>query len=228
MRKILTPDELATVRGSLDRGFADGSAPGWGRELLARALAAGSPMVRHPLGFVCIPVERGTPIGVCLHLWLPTLVRPEPSTSRVHAHSWKLTSHVLCGSLVHDQIQVRQTVHDPTHRVFSVKSMGLLDRLEPTSRLVTQRVAGSQSIPTGTTYELPAGEFHATGVQGMTATMVLAEAANAGPEYTLAAINQAAHSMPRQLCGAREAAAVRAAFGALSNPRPSIRLRGGL
>ncbi|MGH7749044.1 MAG: hypothetical protein ACREQ5_30405, partial [Candidatus Dormibacteria bacterium] len=43
---------------------------------------------RHPLGFVCLPVQRHGEYGICVHLWTEERPELELTTSPVHSHSW--------------------------------------------------------------------------------------------------------------------------------------------
>src|ERR1700754_5108927 len=92
--------------------------------------------VRHPLGFVCLPLERDGGDGVCLHLWSDTLAHAESTTSQIHCHSWDLVSHVLYGQMRNVHAVVTDAGADATHRVFEVVSGADGDRISPTSRTV--------------------------------------------------------------------------------------------
>src|ERR1700750_91948 len=76
---------------------------------------------RHPLGFVCIPIERSGDEGVCVHVWSESFPSVEPTTSVIHAHSWDLISHVLYGSVRNELIDVTDAPDDPTYRIFEVR-----------------------------------------------------------------------------------------------------------
>ncbi|MCQ0004164.1 hypothetical protein [Actinomadura madurae] len=71
------------IREQIRAGTAARTLPAWAEgvlgEILDGAAAEGSPApaVRHPLGFLCLPVERSGDLGVCLHIWTPE-VRPSP------------------------------------------------------------------------------------------------------------------------------------------------------
>ncbi|MFG1752504.1 hypothetical protein [Streptosporangium sandarakinum] len=72
---------------------------GWAGRVLRDIASGASPVagVRHPLGFLCLPLERTGEYGVCLHIWSGALPRAASTTSQIHCHSWDLVSHVLYG-----------------------------------------------------------------------------------------------------------------------------------
>ncbi|MEU6743302.1 hypothetical protein [Streptosporangium sandarakinum] len=72
---------------------------GWAGRVLRDIASGVSPVagVRHPLGFLCLPLERTGEYGVCLHIWSGALPRAASTTSQIHCHSWDLVSHVLYG-----------------------------------------------------------------------------------------------------------------------------------
>ncbi|NUS05534.1 MAG: hypothetical protein HOV97_23605, partial [Nonomuraea sp.] len=73
---------------SVFRRLRDGRARSWALEVLAGDEPPAA--VRHPLGFVCLPLERDGGEGVCLHLWSDSLQHAESTTSQIHCHSWDL------------------------------------------------------------------------------------------------------------------------------------------
>ncbi|MGH3828479.1 MAG: hypothetical protein ACRDQX_15110, partial [Pseudonocardiaceae bacterium] len=92
-----------TIYDNFHRAMRNGTAgrdiPQWASEVLGavaqnRTSVAG---VRHPLGFVCFPLERTGDAGVCVHVWSDSLARANLTTSTIHAHSWDLISYVLYG-----------------------------------------------------------------------------------------------------------------------------------
>ena len=138
------------------------------------------PGVRHPLGFVCVPLHRGSGVGLCLHMWPAggeTAETADPTTSQVHAHSWDLLSWVVCGCLGNQIVAVRDDAEHPTHRLFQVRSDGRGgDELRATDRLVTCAPGRPEWTGGGHPYTIPAGAFHATATppDGNAASLVLA------------------------------------------------------
>ncbi|WP_283135648.1 hypothetical protein [Rhizohabitans arisaemae] len=130
--------------------------------------------VRHPLGFLCLPIERSGEDGVCVHLWSPSLPEIEPTTSPVHAHSWDLLSHVLYGELRNNLFHIVDAPEGP-YRLFEVISGADEDEIRPTERLVSCRLAGSEIHRAGDTYSLPTGRFHTTEVEGTAVTLALGQ-----------------------------------------------------
>lgn len=163
----------------------------------ARALRA----VRHPLGFLCLPLLREGPRGVCVHLFDPdhaTAHDAEPW----HAHSWELRSHVLYGSVTNVPVLVTPSAGDPTHRVFEVRSgPGGVDEIVPTATLVRGEPGRERVNGPGETYTLPAGEFHATCTDGRTpaATLVLGRTVPGGTDLSLGPLDGPPRTMTRGL-----------------------------
>jgi hypothetical protein len=173
--------------------------------------------VRHPLGFLCLPVQRDGPLGVCVHLWNKQVEPADPTTSRVHSHSWDLMSFVLYGEVGNVVMRVDD---DPAgiQRIFEVHSHGDTDEIRATSRLVRCTERRRQLATVGRTYELLAGEFHESVLSGTeAATVVLGRSASAidlsvGPHDTRT------HHVVRQRCSSQETVrAVRVAMERLAN-----------
>lgn len=158
---------------------------------------------RHPLGFVCIPVERVEGRGVCVHVWSDDLPSATPTTSAMHAHSWDLVSYVLYGSVRNELIEVTDAPRDPTHQVFEVRSGTEADELIQTGRLVRCEVSAAQTRDRGDTYSLPAGVFHATVVRGEAATVALGSGRQSR-DLSLGAIGTRSHRVRRQRCDRQE------------------------
>jgi hypothetical protein len=122
--------------------------------------------VRHPLGFVCLPVLRDdSPAGICVHIWSDGDPGDRLATSNVHCHSWHLLSYVLSGT-VHNQTYDLADNIDGASQVFVVKSVGGTDDIIATDRRVDVKATGLRSFHTGEYYEMPAGQFHASPRRG--------------------------------------------------------------
>lgn len=193
----------------------------------SRALRA----VRHPLGFVCLPLLRDGPRGVCVHVFGPAEPdgppaaaprEPGPEVPRIHSHSWDLTSTVLYGRLGNRRVGVHEAEDRPTHRVFEVHSdPSGVDELRPTRRLVTCRPGAEQTSVRGQTYALPAGEFHTTVVTDgrPTATLVLGRTLPGRTDLSLGPLQAPGHRMVRRRCDAsRTARIARAALRRIHEP----------
>jgi hypothetical protein len=165
--------------------------------------------VRHPLGFVCLPLERDPEYGVCVHVWAPDLVRAEATTSTVHSHSWDLVSLVLYGQVVNSLSEVTEDVTNGTHRVFEVHSTGPADEIRATERRVRHRPAEQQPVGAGQVYRLPAGRFHTTRIDGdrRAATVVLGRAREQA-DLSLGALDTPSHRVVRQRCDREETRSV--------------------
>lgn len=181
-----------------------------------RALRA----VRHPLGFVCLPVLRDGPRGVCVHVFGPA--DPVLTDHQVHSHSWELTSTVLYGRLGNRRMGVREETERPTHRVFEVHSEPSgVDELRPTERLVHCRPGTEQTSSRGQTYDLPAGEFHTTVVPDgrPAATLVLGRTLPGRADLSLGPLQARGHRMVRALCDPHQTVRIaRAALRRIHEP----------
>jgi hypothetical protein len=198
----------------LENAILDGvgaeAVSGWVTAELA-GVAAGrrsTTAVRHPLGFLCLPLLRAGGRGVCVHLWTRTLARAYPTTSPAHAHSWDLVSYVLYGEVQNELVQVRDSPRRATHRIFEVRSDGDTDEILATGRLVRWDSTTAELTPGGQTYLLPAGEFHMTVIphEAETATIALGRTRAGAADLSLGGIDTGSHRVRRQRCTAAETA----------------------
>ncbi|MEV4739040.1 hypothetical protein [Streptomyces sp. NPDC049555] len=175
--------------------------------------------VRHPLGFLCLPVEREADRGVCVHVFDDDARRAAPAltTSPVHAHSWDLASCVLYGEVGNVRALVREDAHDPTHRLYEVHSTApaavgapawndtpAVDEIRPTTRLVRCTSDPQETSTAGEVYRLAAGQFHATVVPDGTraATLLLGRTRPGGADLTVGPVHGTTHRVVRQTCDA--------------------------
>lgn len=185
-------------------GTARRSLPHWAGGVLddivtgRRAIRA----VRHPLGFLCLPLERRGDLGVCLHIWSARLWRAHPTTSQVHSHSWDLYSYVLYGRLSNVPATITTGA---THRIFEVVSRGDMDEIRATPRTV-HYTAGPPGVQrAGDTYTLPAGMFHSTEITGDdAATVALGQMSADAADLSLGALTTGTHRVRRQHCDGPE------------------------
>jgi len=199
----------ATIETAIRRGTAADWIPSWALGLLRdiadgrRDLAA----VRHPLGFLCLPVQRTGGHGVCVHVWTPTL-QPSLTTSQVHSHSWDLISYVLYGTLRNQRIRVTEAGTAATHRIFEVRSHGDTDELHATTRLVSCEPEAAREYGAGCVYSLPAGEFHTTVVPGAqeVATVALGRSRPDAEDLSVGPLDARSHAITRSRCGPPETA----------------------
>ncbi|WP_031159918.1 hypothetical protein [Streptosporangium roseum] len=190
-------------------GTARGSLPGWAGEVLEAIGSGASPVVgvRHPLGFLCLPLERTEEHGVCVHIWSGTLPRADATTSQIHCHSWDLVSHVLYGRVENVRADIGDATTGVTHRVFEVLSDAEGDRIRPTPRTVRCAPGVSEVYGPGQTYTLPAGVFHASVIPGgEAATIALGRGRPGRSDLSLGPPGLGAHLVPRHRCDARETA----------------------
>ncbi|MEO3743336.1 hypothetical protein [Plantactinospora sp. B5E13] len=169
--------------------------------------------VRHPLGFICLPIDRSGDDGVCVHLWAADRPATAPVTSGMHSHSWDLLSQVLYGEVRNEIIEVTESAVAPTHRVHEVRSRGDLDEIRPTPRLVRARLGAVERHAAGATYALSAGSFHTSEVpDGAEAvTVALGRTAPGTHDLSLGPLHGRVEQSRRVRCDAVETA--RAARG---------------
>jgi hypothetical protein len=183
------------------------AATGWARRLLRGALDGAQRVraVRHPLGFVCLPVVRDGPDGVCVHWWHGAAAA-RLTTEAIHAHSWDLLSFVLYGTLRNDTIRVVDDKVAPTHRVFEVHSLaGGRDELRGTTRTVRVGPVEAVSNAGGSSYRVGSGEFHRSAlVEPEVATLVFGRTRPGAVDLTLAPLDTADHGTRRESCDAAQ------------------------
>ena len=199
----------AKIETAIRRGTAADWVPRWALGLL-RDIAGGRrdlTAVRHPLGFLCMPVQRIGGHGVCVHVWTPAL-QPSLTTSQVHSHSWDLTSYVLYGTLRNQRIRVAEAGAAATHRIFEVRSHGDTDELHATTRLVSYEPEAAREYGAGRVYFLPAGEFHTTVVPGAqeVATVALGRSRPHAEDLSVGPLDARSHAITRSRCGPPETA----------------------
>ena len=193
------------LQNEIDRGTAISTIPAWAGSVL-RAVADGTlriTAVRHPLGFLCLPMERSGELGVCLHLWSPQLTTSGSSTSQVHCHSWDLLSFVLYGQVSN----VLGRIEDgTTHRIFEVTTVGDQDMIRATDRIVGYRPERLDRYSAGETYSLPVGAFHSTVIEGSgeAATVALGRMVRSRSDLSLGPPEVPSHTQRRHLCGDAE------------------------
>lgn len=194
-----------TYRRALD-ALTGGRARAWALEALAEP--ARLTAVRHPLGFLCLPLERDGAEGVCLHLWSGGFPHAESTTSQIHCHSWDLVSHVLYGQMRNVHANVTDAGAGATHRVFEIVSGASGDRVEPTSRTVRHSTGLVEVFGAGDTYTLAAGRFHSSMVPegGEAATIALGRGRPGGHDLSLGPLTTPAHHVARRTLDAGQTA----------------------
>ncbi|WP_433324816.1 hypothetical protein [Spirillospora sp. CA-294931] len=197
------------IEDEIAAGTAGVSLPVWARQVLDDVAEGRSDLaaVRHPLGFLCLPVERAGELGVCLHIWSPELRPVATTTSGVHCHSWDLVSFVLYGTLRNVRARLSDTVPNlrpelggATHRVFEVASRDGVDELRPTGRTVRCTPGDEATFTAGDSYTLPAGVFHSTLIEHGpdAATVALGRQTPGRGDLSLGPLDTTAHQMRRQ------------------------------
>jgi hypothetical protein len=206
--------EYSHLYENLERGGAGNSVPRLTNQLLWEVATGSLPItaIRHPLGFVCLPVLRQGNRGICVHFWTPRLAQAHPTTSAVHAHSWDLVSYVLFGQVRNEVMSVSRgepgsrQAGGAVYRVFEVHSRGDLDEIRATSRLVHCHEEKPQVSSAGETYSVPAGTFHATDIPAglETATVALGTSRAGSADLSLGNIAMPTHRVRRQQCDSEE------------------------
>ncbi|MEU9885784.1 hypothetical protein [Sphaerisporangium sp. NPDC051011] len=198
------------LHDELTSGVVSRSILRWATRLLEDVAAGRSAVraVRHPLGFVCLPVERGGARGVCVHLWSGDLPSAGNTTSEVHCHSWDLVSYVLYGQVRNELVGVTDRETGATHRVLEVVSAGGVDDIHPTGRTVTYTEGAAGVYRTGDVYTLPAGVFHRSVIpEGTdTATIALGDGRPGAADLSLGPLGTRSHRVTRERCDDEETA----------------------
>ncbi len=200
-----------SVRRAMRNGTAGRDIPRWAFGVLGEVAQHRTSIaaVRHPLGFVCLPVERTGEAGVCVHVWSERLARASPTTSTMHSHSWDLISYVLYGSVRNNVLDVNDVADAPddaAYRVFEVRSSGDADEVRETPRLVRYEIRAAGLSHRSDIYSLAGGVFHATVVQGEAATVALGRSRWAAMDLSLGGIDGKTHRVRRQHCDRDETA----------------------
>lgn len=198
-----------TIKQAIQAGHAPSTVPALCLPVLAKIADRTAPVraVRHPLGFLCLPVQRHGALGVCIHVWTSALPQATCTMSPVHSHSWDLASFVLYGSVGNRFMRVADDPQSGSYRVFEVRSYGEVDEMRATRRLVRCVEQDHRVACAGTTYYLAAGSFHESVLVGgaEAATVVLGRSVPAH-DLSLGRLDLATHRVVRQWCDARESA----------------------
>jgi hypothetical protein len=158
--------------------------------------------VRHPLGFLCLPVIRAGDDGVCVHVWLADRPPVEATTSPMHSHSWDLLSYVLYGEIHNETLTVEDDPDRPTHRIYEVRSHDDVDEIHATARLVRPATGAVDVHRPGGAYTLRAGHFHVTDVLPgqAAATVALGRMRRGAHDLSLGPVTGHTHVVRRQHC----------------------------
>ncbi|TDD82337.1 hypothetical protein E1293_16805 [Actinomadura darangshiensis] len=193
------------IREEIHAGTAARTLPAWAGRVLDDVLddveagRSSLPAVRHPLGFLCLPLERSGDLGVCLHIWTPEVLAAPSTTSPVHCHSWDLVSFVLYGTVRNVRMDVGDPSDGAARQVFEVISHDDVDELRATGRAVHCSPGPSSTHRTGESYTLPAGVFHSTLIEdGLdAATVALGRQSPGGGDLSLGPLDVPTHRVRR-------------------------------
>jgi hypothetical protein len=184
--------------------------------------------VRHPLGFLCLPVYRMRDEGVCIHVWGRRWPHASLTTSPAHCHSWDLLSWVLAGELHNQIVRVIDDPDSATHRVFVVDSSAAGDEIRATGRLVRHEIELTSTHRAGQRYRLPAGVFHQTLVpddEELVATIALGRGRPGALDRSLGGLGTGDHQVRRESCDARDTVALAAAVRDAVAPSGTLSLQ---
>lgn len=172
-----------------------------------RELAA----VRHPLGFLCLPIVREPDWGVCLHVWTERFPSVRPTTTGKHAHSWDLESLVLYGALGNTVFDLAPDDAVGRYQIAEIVGMPGIDLITPTGRRFECLEVSRKLISSGEVYRLRPGVFHETflGAETEVATLVLGRTRDL-PDLVLCPVGLRAHAVTRHVCTGDETRAVAA------------------
>jgi hypothetical protein len=195
-----------TVHRTLQDGVNSEAIYRWAVSALSEVATDHSQLVavRHPLGFICLPLERSGTRGVCVHWWTDRLAQAVPTTTTTHAHSWDLISFVLFGSLCNELVEVSDHGGLRRHRVFEVASGAGGDEIRRTNRLVSSQLRTRNLYRAGDVYTLSAGVFHRTTGTGQVATVALGNGRRDAADLVLGDLGTPSHRVRRQVCDRAE------------------------
>jgi hypothetical protein len=170
-----------------------------------RELAA----VRHPLGFLCLPIVRDPGWGVCIHVWTDRFPSAGPTTTGKHAHSWDLESLVLYGALGNAVLELTPDEAAGGYRIAEIASTSGTDAITPTGRRFACTEVSRSLVSSGEVYRLASGVFHETflGAATEVATLVLGRTGDQ-PDLVLCPVDLRAHVVTRRLCTGEDTRAI--------------------
>ncbi|GLX47440.1 hypothetical protein Shyhy01_03900 [Streptomyces hygroscopicus subsp. hygroscopicus] len=167
----------AELRALLASGTAD-ERLGRGCAEILRDIARGrlTPRgLRHPLGFLYVPLDRRPDSVLRLHLWPRRPWWSTLTTSPYHMHAWRLVSYVHRGAVRNTTVEVRAAADgDAEYRVFDIDGEGERDLLVPSEETVAVSSRATSTVRAGGLYGLDVGTFHCTSLLEGTAAVTLA------------------------------------------------------
>jgi hypothetical protein len=201
---IMTNDrDYEQIRDAIEQQAPSQRVLAWIERVVNDVVAGRLPIaaVRHPLGFVCLPVSRTDDDGACVHLWSPDWRPATLTTSTTHCHSWDLLSYVIHGRLRNRVVRVVDAPSVATHRVFEVRSGPAGDDIRATARLVRSEPGATSVHGTGDVYRLPAGVFHQSLPDAdVIATLAFGSGRPGATDLSLGALGSADHHVRREVC----------------------------
>lgn len=128
----------------------------------------------HGNGFIQVDLNDGGTKR--LHVWHRDIPRQVTATP-IHDHVFNMRSTVLLGTLIHDELRVRELVTNPengTHRIYrAVQEEGTQNTtLVPDEGTVVLDVVQHLVLGAGSLYTFPAFKLHTSDHRGLTATVM--------------------------------------------------------
>ncbi|TRV73109.1 hypothetical protein FKN01_28205 [Streptomyces sp. 130] len=160
------------------------------------------PVLRHPLGFLYVQLDRRPDSVLRLHLWPEVSAWEILTTSPYHMHAWDLISYVHQGDMTNTVVGAAPCLDDPEYRVFDILGEGAVDVLTPTEELVRTHRESRETIRAGMFYRIDAGKYHAsrTAASGWAVSTALVTRVPGGEERALGPLSLKAHRTRRQVC----------------------------
>jgi hypothetical protein len=168
--RLLEPPESAAAREGRQLELAERT-----RLEYHEAYGRGNQLRVHGNGFVQFDLADDG--SRRLHVWDESVPRQETATP-VHDHVFAMRSTVLCGKLLHTELEaLPPRPHDTARSLYAVheavQEEGTQNtELRPTGEVVRLRHGRRLALHAGETYEFPAGRFHTSGHRGLTATVM--------------------------------------------------------
>lgn len=120
------------------------------------------PILRHPLGFLQMPLGEIEGRRIRIHFWRSDCYCPRYPYWPLHAHPYPLRSLVLCGAVHQIAYSIDTAPTVPTHRIYEVDYEANGSTRRPTDHLVNAIPTYSYVCSTGSYYDIPIAEYHQT------------------------------------------------------------------
>jgi hypothetical protein len=162
--------------------------------------------IKHPLGFLRVPIIRTPSTGLYVHIWTQLIDLPRPSTSAIHAHNWHLLSRVIAGTVTNQVFNAQESDNGDYHLFEILHHSETVDELCSTGRLFRCINYSEDHYLAGDYYRLAANTFHTSTVTLLadTVTLVLSTDRTSAIEYALDKSVRGTHLVHRKPCTRQE------------------------